>query len=171
MRSQTRSATRPAANATRRGTPTRGGVDPGSRGDALEDLADGQRFPVGDHQCLATRLGRPVERSDEGIGGVVDVGGVDQCRAGTDDGEAALAGPVDDASDELGVAGPPHQVRPDGGDGEAVGGGGECEQLGLGLGGGVVAARGRGVGRLGGRARPAPHRRGRPTATTRARIG
>jgi hypothetical protein len=78
------------------------------------------------------RLLGTVERREQGVHRVVEVGGVDQRRAGVDQRQPAGPGAGDDAADELFVARAPDEVRADRDDGRAacLGVGGEGELLG-----------------------------------------
>ena len=72
-------------------------------------------------------------RNDERVGGVVDVGRVDQRSAAADDEQPPGAGTLDDAADELRVPRSPDRVRPDRGHRERAVVRRERDELGLGL--------------------------------------
>ena len=166
---QTSSVTAPAARASPAGTPIRGGGTPAARADRREELGDRSRFAVGHDEGPAGQRRRPVERRDERVDGVVEVGGVDQRGAGADEREAARPGrarrcarpaacrpvPRRGAGGRRRPRGPAQRAR-------AARRGPCCAR----------SDRGRGRGRPGPRRHPpARPRRGRPTATTRAPRG
>ena len=129
VRSHTRSSTLPAVRATATGTRTRGGSSPAADRDPVQQLAHRARLPVRDHERATAQLAGAVPGGDDRVGRVVDVGGVDERRAGADHRQATLPGAGDDAADELLVAGAPHQMRTHRDDREVVGVGGQRQQL------------------------------------------
>ena len=90
-----------------------------------------------------------VQRGDDGRGGVVHIGGVDQGRPGVEQRQAAAAGTFQHPFHQLRVAGAPDDVRAHRRDPEFRHVRGQRQQFGLGLGAGVVAVRAGRVRRLG----------------------
>ena len=127
--------------ATGRGAGPRAGR-PGGRADPRDQLGERPRLAVGDDQRVPGHpLGvRAVERRQQRVDGVVDVRRVDERRSAADQRESAGAGPLDDAADQLGVAGAPDQVRADGDDGKGCRVGTQREPLGPCLGPARVVA-------------------------------
>ena len=146
----------PATLASAGGHVPPGAGHAGRRADLRQQLGDRARLAVGHHQRLAVHHGRAVQRGDQRVDGVADVGAVDQRRARADDRQPAGPGPLHDPPDQLGVPRPPDQVRADGehrparslsaAEGELLGERPCCGRT----------ARGRRSGR--------PHRRGAPTS-------
>ena len=121
-RSQTRSTTSPPdlADPDRHVTPVP--VDTGCRSDAVHQLVNRAWLSVGHDERPTAQRRCSLDGGDQGVGGVGDVRGVDQCGAGTDEREATVTCPVDDPTDELRVAGSPDEVGTDRDDGELRGG-------------------------------------------------
>ena len=119
---------------------------PGRDGDARrlahsgQDLGNRTRFAVGHDQRAATRLPAVIQRREQGIHRVADVGRVDQRRTRADQREPAAPGPINDPRDQLRVARAPHEVRSDRDHGEFPAVGAERGPLRVGLAAGVRSA-------------------------------
>ena len=77
---------------------------------------DGTRLAIRHDERPTTDSGEGIERSEQRGGGIVDPGRVDERQARADQRHAALAGPVDDAADQLGVARPDDEMGANGDD-------------------------------------------------------
>ena len=106
----------PAARATPAGTERRGGGTPAARQIDASSSATGRGSPLDTTSAWPSSSSAAVDGGDQRVGGVGDVGGVDQRGPGADDEQPPGPGPLDDPADQLGVAGAPHQVRADGDD-------------------------------------------------------
>ena len=115
LRSHTASAAAPPAMAAR-GHRTGRPVDPRSGSDPGDQLVDGTRLAIRHDERPTTDSGEGIERSEQRGGGIVDPGRVDERQARADQRHAALAGPIDDAADQLGVARPDDEMGANGDD-------------------------------------------------------
>ena len=109
----------------------------------MHDVPHGARLTGADEVRPAGAGGPgcdPVQRTQVCCDGVLDVRRVDHGPAASDEAQPAAAGPLQDAGDQLGVAGPPHQVRAQRDRAEPVVGRREHEALRDGLGPGVGVA-------------------------------
>ncbi len=127
------SATPPAAWASLAGTRHDGAGTPQAVQMPARSSATGRGSPfVTTYELAVHRLG-PIEGCDDRRDRVIDVRRVDECSATADDRQAPAPGAVDDATDELRVARPPHEMRPHDDDREARCISGEREEFGRGF--------------------------------------
>ena len=82
-------------------------------GDPLNQFVDGARFTVRHHQCSTSGSRKRVESSNEGVGGIVDPGGIDEGESRTDERHAPSLSAVEDPSDQLCVARADHEMGSD----------------------------------------------------------
>ena len=83
VRSQIRSASRATGHGESGRHVTRGGLDPGGSQDPGHELVHGPRLSVGNDERTAGDPVGAIDGGDERVGGVVDVGRVDQRGART----------------------------------------------------------------------------------------
>lgn len=107
------------------------------------------RFALGyevDLPCGLVGLMELLGCQDKGIGGIVDIGHINEIMPVADPAQLTATGPAQATGDQIGVAWPPNQVRPQNRDTQVIRVGGQGDLLGKHLAVAVVAEKFRGIG-------------------------